>query len=287
VTTNEQDNQVDYELALLQFRPVVSSEERINIGVVLYSPTTSEVASRLSDRYGRLTALFPRLDGSSYRTMVRHLQSRLREVAGPNRDGRQRRLTIGVTNIDSLLNHVIRSPSANFSWSTIRYGVCEDLELRKEELFEEYVSQFETARQRERVDDKVLWESVKQTAAFQEIAPELDDSITISTTDYTYTFRAGWMNGVRQVVEPISLDYVKPADMVEEANKWRGRLEELKRTNEFLMTAIITEPPANGARHKYDQATSILRRASQIRGVFTRSQVPDFASLVKADIEGH
>jgi hypothetical protein len=279
-----------YQSVLLQFRPVVSSEERINVGVVLYAPDSGRLTSRFTRRYSRLTSLYPDLKGTAFRNMIRHLSSKVKQLTGV-KDSKQGALLLLVTddNLDALgqmLRQIITDDSGNFSWSSIRRGICRDLEVRADDLFREFISRYEGRKGRERIDDQAVWEGVRNTPVYQRIAPVLSDNVTISTSDYSYTFTAGWKNGKTQVVEPVSLDYQEPRDMLEEASRWRGRLAELARTNDFGVTIILSEPPESPTAHeRYQQAKSILRRSDNLRELFTPSEVSDFVYLVDQDVE--
>jgi hypothetical protein len=280
------DGVIPYEMALLQFTQKATSEERINIGVAVFSPETKEGAFRLSERYGRLASVYPGFDGASYRGLIRHMRRRLHDVLGGD-GGEQRRLPPDMNHIEDAIGFLAAVGNDNFMWSRIRYGICADLQARTDELYAEFVLQLEGASGRERVDGNALWDLVRAHAAFQPIAAELQPAIRIHAPLYDYVFKAGWRNGTQQVVEPISLDYQRPGEMVEEANKWRGRLDQLTEKNDFYLTAIITPPPTGAAAEKYLQAKQILQTSPRVRGVYDPSEIEDFTTLVRDDIATH
>jgi hypothetical protein len=279
--------EVPYASALIQFRPIVSSGERLNVGVIVHSPETGQVAWHVSDRYGRLTSVYPNLDGASYRRMISHIRNSIRRAAG-NQEATQGNLQLKAVSLESILNTVIPSPSSNFTWIVLGHGLCTDVAERARELRSEFITRFEGQKGRERIDDRVIWERVQENDAFHQIAAVIHPR-KLETSNYEYTFRGSWTNGRLQVVEPVSFDYVKPGDMLEEANKWRGRLEELRSSHDFQMTAIVSGPVslASNASGKYEQATAILRRSPVVREVFSEWQVEAFVSLVKDDLEAH
>ena len=97
------------------------------------------------------------------------------------------------------------------------------------------------------------------------------------------------MNGRRQVVEPISLDYPEPSAMVDEALSWRGPLAELGAGERFLLTAIVTDPPDTGDAfvRRYFDAVSVLKEYEGVRYVFQASEIAEFADVVEADLASH
>lgn len=276
---------VVYETALVQFRPVVSSEERVNVGVLVFCPDLSQLQWRITDHYRRLKDLYPRLDGKQYRNMRRAFEVRIQRTAGRSADPKQS-VMIGAKSLSEIMSVLLPSDGSAFVHSTIRFGHCDDLEARTAELYEEYVEQYERQSVRERIDNEVLWERVKTSPQFQRVAPHVKEEVTLSTTrGYQYTFKAGWQNGHQQLLEPITLDYVDPFEMVDKAVWWSGRLHELASQNSFDLIAIVSDPPANGARQKYDQARTLLEGSERLRLVITQAQIPELAKLISEDVE--
>ena len=120
---------ISYELAILQFRPDVTSEELVNIGVVAFSVEAGLLATATTERYGRLKAVYSDLDGVAFRNLVRAVRSRAASIAkelGKDRlalDGRP-------DGIMGLLDRIVPPGSANFSWSAenrnVEFGVLLD-----------------------------------------------------------------------------------------------------------------------------------------------------------------
>lgn len=285
------DQTVIYQAAMLQFRPVVASEERLNIGVLLYAPDTGEFAVEISDHYGRLTHLFPELDGVAYRRMVRHMSSLIRNRISPKRPGPAGASLLPPEQLPTLaevMKSVGNADDGNFSWSSVRYGYSQALSLRAKELFDEFVLRYERHQGRKRVDDDAVWDRLRSSPVFSSIENKIT-SFTLRAPKYdlTHTFRAAWMNGKRQLAEPISLDYSDPRDMVGEANRWRGLLDVLSENNEaFELTAIITSRPAEGGK-EYDQAEQILAGTPTVRKVITDAAADELVRLVASDLAGH
>jgi len=277
---------LDYEYALVQFRPVVSSEERVNIGLALYAPATGQFAWRVSDHYGRLTSLFPDLQGGGYRRMVRHLIAAFQSVAGSAGTAANAQQLEPSKSLSDILNRILPPTVSNFGCSPLRWGFTADIAERADQLFDEYVLSLEEHKPRERVDDRTLWEAVRKRPSIQSLEPKLEGEVTLRTPRFEYTFPVAWHNGHRQVAQPISLDYIYPAQMVDEANKWTGRLVELRREHDFEMTAIVTDAPTEGAssKRKYDQAIEILTLADGVRKVIPQSQADALAELIKKDL---
>jgi hypothetical protein len=277
-----------YELALLQFVPDPSSEECANVGVVAFSPSTGGMVFRFNDRYGRVRTLYPEVIGSRFRSLIQSLSRRAREIqreAGIERPGGQQLALDRLERIEELLHRIVPPGNANFRWSSVRFGVCASLADALTRTFDEYITRREPKPTRKRREDADVWRHVTSNTAFRRVESALQPEFELSTPDYRYVFKAAWNNGGLHVVEPISLDYLDPRDMVEEAARWRGRLDELSLGNDFAMTVILSDPPQNGALRQYDQAQHILERDERIRRVIKESRADDFVDLVESDLQ--
>jgi len=277
--------EIAYELKLLQFRPDVTSEETLNIGVVAFSPESQEFRFRITHRYNRLTSAFPNLDGPGFRRMSGALATRCREVSR-GFDSDKLGLFRGQT-LEDITSQVIVPGSSNFSWSSMRLGVCEELESRVQEVYEEYVGRMEQPVVRDRTDDHALWRKISTVPRVSAILQEIQSAVELSTDLYSHEFDAGWMNGTQQVVEAISLDYLDAYEMLEKAVKCSGVLGVLRESNNFMFTAIVTDRPEGSHGIKYDQAIQQLERIPNIREVIPESSAERFGMLVEQDLRSH
>lgn len=274
-----------YEIALLQFRADVTSEEFVNVGVAGFSPEVGlEIA--FSERYGRLKALYGDLDGAAFRRLVRGLRKRANRA---REDARRDRLRLNGSDgsIHPILDQVVPPGSGNFSWSSIRPGVCVDLRERVEEVFYEYIGRHAGQGMRERVDDERLWRLVSEDPALKAVLAKVTKPRELrAPDDVSHRFRASWMNGRLQLAEPISLDYANPSGMVEEAVRWNGLLSLLSSAHDFGLTAIVTDPPEGDrqAAAKYEAATKVLGKAPAVRAVIPRSKISGLTNIILEDV---
>ncbi len=275
-----------YELALLQFRPGALSEEAVNIGVIALSLERPQLRFEFSERYGRIKSLFPDLEGVAYRRLVRQVQQIAQGLSAQlSPDGRQAPLVRPFPDLQTVLRLIVPKADGLFGWSSVRYGISADLNQTVTTALHRYVTRFEEHETRPRVDDETLWRTVISIPAVAMVISKLRPDYPLRTNRYEYKFRAGWTNGRVQVVEPISLDYLDPGDMLEEAMRWRGRLGELAETNDFLMTALVTEPPTDSAStESYFRSLEVLKEIPTMRAVVPAGHGHDFAALVLDDL---
>ena len=276
---------ITYELALLQFRPNVTSEELLNVGVVALSPITNQFEYRITERYGRLKAAYPDLDGPAFRKLSRGISAQCRRL---NRELVADRLRVfGEQSLVEMANRVVTEGSSNFAWSSVRFGACSDLKNRVHEVFHEYVGRMEEKDPRDRIDNTVLWSTVAEHPRVKAVLEAIDKPTPLETDNYSHTFRGSWMNGHLQVVEPISLDYVNSKEMLEQAVKWHGIVKVLENRNDFRLTALVTNRPDGLPGEKYDQAVELLSSINLVRAVIPASEAERFGALVEQDLRTH
>ena len=286
----ETPSQLSYELALLQFRPDVTSEELVNVGVVALSAELFELSFAVTERYGRLKAVYADIDGVAFRNVTRRIRVRSSNLAKELKKLHLHpKLDSAPYSVQPFLDQIVQPGGANFSWSSIRYGVCSKLEERVQEVFHEYIGRHEQGGHRERIDDDKLWKRVLESPHVNELVQEIAQEKEVASKDYSYTFRASWTNGHLQVAEPISLDYLNPGGMVEQAVRWTGILHLLTKDNDFDLTAIVTDPPYGDpeALKKYNVATALLSDTERIRAVIPASDLGKLKEIIEADLLAH
>lgn len=116
-----------FQYTILRVVPHVERGERINVGVVLYSPERKFLGARVHVDEARLRALAPDIDVGA---LERHLQSLLAIAEGDTAGGPLARLP------QSERFGALSAPSSTVVQpSEVHTGVCEDGENELDELF--------------------------------------------------------------------------------------------------------------------------------------------------------
>lgn len=276
---------IPYHFMLLRYVHDASSEEFANVGILMWLPSTRELLFRMHERYARLSAFFKDFDGASYRQMSRAIRQRVRLV---QREAEQGTLLVRPAGtIADVVLRIVTEDSTCFSWSKAMGGIADDPQMRIEELLHEFVTSRELAgAPRQRRDEEQILERIDDVLRRHGIAPRLTHGFEVSGRDYSYRFQAAWVNGQRQVMEPISFDYLRAAEVVEKANTWSGRLWNL-RGEEFQMTGVVAPPANPELAGAFEQAVTILRSAPNVRAVVRENDFEAFAGEIERDLAGH
>ncbi|MBM3926456.1 MAG: DUF3037 domain-containing protein [SAR202 cluster bacterium] len=78
-------NKIPYEFRLIYYTRNAAAGERVNIGLIFWSPRIEYFWYKLNERYGRLSSIYPGFDGIGYRRLVaslNHVLGKLDPKAG-------------------------------------------------------------------------------------------------------------------------------------------------------------------------------------------------------------
>lgn len=115
--------------------------EFANVGVVLTSPDAGYADVILRPTYGRLSKMFPGMNGDHFRRVIRHLQSRFDEISARVRE----EMNVGdrPSNALDLAHRVIAADDSSFQWSTMGSGLAEDLPATLESIYHRMVELYD------------------------------------------------------------------------------------------------------------------------------------------------
>ena len=167
------------------------TQEFINLGIVLYSPETSYLKSRISPNYGRATKTFGKVEGVRFRQVVRYVQSKIDNMGEGLRGGSLFDQSIA---LEHALSRILPVDDSSLRFAKGGVGISENLDVSLEQLFERYVNASTTASGECRSREEV-WRSFRTPLEKRAIAEKLQPK-RIVAVDYEYDFEHAWKNGV-------------------------------------------------------------------------------------------
>jgi hypothetical protein len=204
----------------------------MNIGIVAFSPTEAKLVSKFPLRATRVARVFPGLSPDAFKA---HLLT-IREAAS----NVSRSLAIAQgglfegepPTLDELLPSIVPLDNNCFRWSSVRPGLCRDVQLRLEQLANELLGTSKApsagrrkAKKRSRNDfyaEVQGW--LRQAGLAEVVKPEEVDGET-----NRYTFPFCWVNGKKNVLDVLSLEVDSAEELSQRAFAWRGRMDDLSK----------------------------------------------------------
>src|ERR1044072_8731193 len=166
-----------YQFVIIRYVHNLSTEEFVNIGILLWEPRERHVFYLLSERYSRLSNFFDGFNSNGYRSMLRQLKSNMRAVQ------RNERLLREARNIQDLAETVVSKGPSCFQWSDQMGGMAEDLSVRIRAIFTNIVDRHYEKRERSRRPEheiyRDIYKQLVQTLRHTDLLRKIESDIEI------------------------------------------------------------------------------------------------------------
>jgi hypothetical protein len=272
-----------YEFAILRYVHDAFAGELVNIGVVLWVPVKSRLLFHLSEKYEKLSNIYPDFDGAGFREVVRNLLARLKDISVEiGGEGEPSLFPSSRPPLAEILGKTVPQGTICFRWSEVYGGIASDPARRLEQLVAEAVDRERRAPRERRSDEAIgrdVQKRLRDANLHHRVAPG-----AVEAPNYSYRFLASWHNGTRQFAEPISLDYLNRSSILEKAVAWSGRLSTLKDGGEFQLTIIVSRPELADLQEAFQKAVAILKKSYGMRRILSEDQLDELVQEIREDL---
>jgi hypothetical protein len=274
-----------YTYTVLRYVHDTGTGEFANVGVVLTSPTAGYADAILRPTYGRLSKMFPGLDGDHFRRVIRHLQSRFDELSARIRE----EMDLGdrpATALD-LAHRVIAPDDSSFQWSPMGGGLAEDLTATMESIYRRMVELYDEKAKTDSRTDEDVWKSFRKGFEEKRILSRLRPKV-ISVADDEITFDHAWKNHQWHCIETVSFDLMEARSIKNKAHNWLGRITSVKDTSEdFRVYFLVGEPQLESSRRAFEQALNVLHKIPVGHEIIRENEAEHFAAEMAEKIAAH
>jgi hypothetical protein len=278
-------NKHPYTYTVLRYVHDTSTGEFANVGVVISAPSAKFADAILRPTYGRLSKMFPGMDGEHFRQVIRHLQSRFEEIASQVRE--EMDLGQKPTNAQELAFSVIAPDDSSFQWSAMGSGLAADLPVTLESIYQKMVERYDDRQKTESRSDELVWKSFKKRLEERKVLSRLHPK-TISVQDDEVTFSHAWKNHQWHCMETLSFDLMQPQSIREKAHSWLGKMTSIKdATEKFSVCYLVGEPQLEGSRRAFEQALNVLHKTPVEHEIIREHEAESFAAEVAKEIAAH
>ena len=278
-------NKHPYTYTVLRYVHDTSTGEFANVGVVISAPSAKFADAILRPTYGRLSKMFPGMDGEHFRQVIRHLQSRFEEIAGRVRE--EMDLGQKPTNAQDLAFSVIAPDDSSFQWSAMGSGLAADLPVTLESIYQKMVERYDDRQKTESRSDELVWKSFKKRLEEHKVLSRLHPK-TISVQDDEVTFSHAWKNHQWHCMETLSFDLMQPQSIREKAHSWLGKMTSIKdATEKFRVCYLVGEPQLEGSKRAFEQALNVLHKTPVEHEIVREHEAASFAESMAEQIAAH
>jgi hypothetical protein len=278
-------NKQSYTFTVLRYVHDTSTGEFANVGVVLTSPSAGYADAILRPTYGRLSKMFPGMNGDHFRSVIKHLQSRFDELSARIRE----EIDLGdrPENALDLAHRVIAPDDSSFQWSPMGSGLAEDLAGTLETIYRRMVELYDEKSKSDSRNDEDIWKTFRKGFEERRILSRLHPKV-IAVQDDEITFDHAWKNNQWHCLESVSFDLMQTKSIKDKAHNWLGRITSVKETEEdFRVYFLVGEPQLDTSRRAFEQALNVLHKAPVAHDIIRENEAEHFAAEMAEKIAAH
>ena len=274
-----------YTYTVLRYVHDTGTGEFANVGVVLTSPAVGYADAILRPTYGRLSKMFPGMDGDHFRRVIRHIQSRLEEISARMRE--EMNLGDRPSNALELAHRVIAPDDSAFQWSPMGSGVTSDLPSVLEKIYEAMVTRYDEQARSESRSDEAVWKVFRTGLETRMVLSRFGPK-TISVADDEVVFSHAWQNQKWHCLETVSFDLMQPQSIKDKAHAWLGRITSIREAREpFKLYYLVGEPHLERSRRAFEQALNVLHKTPVTHEIVREEEADSFAASMADQVSSH
>ena len=249
---------ISYSYTILRYVHDVVSGEFVNVGVILYSPSTAYLGAKVTTSASRAKKFFGRVDSDFLRDLLRHAERMIERMA---RDLRPSQLTDNLKDVLSFAERIILPDDSALQMSQVYSGIADDPSKALDRIFDRYVNRYRAASPKNTRQDQEVLSVFKRPLEDKNLLHHTQPK-TIESPDYDHEFPLAWKNGVWNTCDAVSFDLIEPGDIIEKANKWMGRAINLSESAEkFRLILLVGEPRRLELDKVVSTAEHIIKKA--------------------------
>lgn len=274
-----------YTYTTLRYVHDTATGEFANVGVALYAPGVKFLSARFRTTYGRLTKIFPGMDGEVFKSLMRYLETSFEELGAAIRDelpfnGRPKSvMEIAIT--------VLPRDDSSLQWADAGSGITENPSATLEAIYDRMVERYDQVQNEARRNDETVWRKYKRDLEQFHVLKHLSPKV-ISAKGDEFEFQHAWKNQQWHCIEPVSFDLTLAESIREKAHRWLGQITSLKDSSEpFKVYLLLGEPQDSKLKAAFDKAQNILYKIPGEKEFVREAKSEEFARHLAAQIKKH
>ena len=272
-----------YTYTVLRYIHDVTTAEFVNVGVVVLCPGHRYLGVRFRHTHRRLSALFPDLDSSAFRTSMTAIE---RALAASGEAYKNEDLFRSDADAVSLARSVLPVDDSSLQWSPLGSGLTSAPEKQLDHLYGRLVGRYDEKQEHRRTDADV-WRPVRAKLDNAQVSSHLTEKIIRGAVD-ELQFKHAWKNGVWHCYEALSFDLADADGIKRKARQWMGHLTAVRdAVDEFKPYFIVGAPSDRKLMPAYEDALAILRKSPVATEVFPEVEADRLIARIEDEIKAH
>lgn len=274
-----------YTYSILRYAHDPSSGEFINIGVAVFSEEQRFFNIKIRQTLGRISETFPDVRSKSLRGLFKAIQNRFDKLAKAYNSPLS--FDEKHNSLENLIYSVLPKDDSSLVWSQISSGVSDDPSKVLDNLYQRYVSKYDSKKLDVRKTDSDLVKDFRKELQDRSILKFFDEKV-ISTDDDQVKFPFAWKNGIWHCIEPISFDLSAPEYIREKAHRYLGQMTSANSSKEEFKVYLLLSKPSNAAlTTAFEKALGILKKMPMNSEVYLENDKDVLLQKLSEQIHAH
>ncbi len=215
--------------------------EFVNVGVVVYSKEERFLASKITNKYQRITQMFPEANGklvvhilNKFKLSLNKIALELDELFAPS------------DFLEQITNSILIRDNNAIQFSEARMAIDVNLESAIDDLYNSQVEKYVVSKLAKvtLLDDEVWRLNYKNYFEKYGVDKRLQEHIVKVPKDFI-SFDKSWKNEIWHCYEPLSFVLKEKDSVKDKVYKWAGKLQGLQYAQEPLHLTLLTRISSN------------------------------------------
>jgi len=276
-----------YTYTVLRYVHDTATGEFVNVGVALYAPDANFVSALCRTTYGRLTKVFPGMDGEVFKSLMRYIQSSFEAIG----DRTAAELPLGgkAKNVMEIAVTVLPRDDSSLQWSEMGSGLTENPSATLEKIYNRVVQSYDQAQKASGRSEEDVWRKYRRDLEEKHVLARLVPKTIVSKSkDDEIEFQHAWQNQQWHCIEPVSFDLLEADSIKDKAHRWLGQIASVRDSTEpFKLYMLLGEPQLERLKTAFIKAQNILNKMPGEKEFIRESDSAKFADEVAGQIKKH
>lgn len=274
-----------YSYVLLRAYPDAFTGERLNVGLVFYSPHQNYLVARMSGSIKRVTHAFPGVNGHGLKRVLSWIESSINRQAKSLKKQSRHLFQDNPESAESFATAHFQVDDSALQWSSQMVGLTDNPEAEASRLFDRLVSRYERATERSTRSDSDVW--AHYLKAFENVGiSDVLEEHTVGSAIEPYRFEHAIKNGIWHCLEPMSFDLIRPESIKTKARDKYAEMAFLRpqESQELKVYFLIGEPESEDGRRATETALKILSQSPIQSAIVPEREALNLAQTIASQL---
>ncbi|MEA5427330.1 DUF3037 domain-containing protein [Arcicella lustrica] len=223
-----------YQYQILRYVHDQFTGEFVNLGVVVYSPDELFLKASVSQRYGRITAMFPNANGKFIAKIAKNFESSIKEVSSQLTS-----LFRPSENLSIITKSILPQDDSALILTEVRHAIDIEIDTAISDLFHDLVEKYLDKTSEHTLSDEDVWRKKYKSYFDKYRITNRLTSHEVSTKNDSFLFDKSWKNEIWHCYQPISFNLHSSDAIKNKVYRWSGILREMDTSNEKIHITFL------------------------------------------------